>query len=99
MPPQVWNLQSNLIYPSNDQVAFYTDLVSEVNAKAATGFPIQIVGSTSRRRVETVRVLFMTNARDMLCTCTSDRLLGTRSGRPPPTHAVPAQHVAKLYVR
>jgi len=25
---QVWNLQSNLIYPSEDQVAFYTDLVS-----------------------------------------------------------------------
>jgi hypothetical protein len=40
---QVWNLQSNLIYPSEDQVSFYSDLVSEVNAKAVTGFPVQIV--------------------------------------------------------
>jgi hypothetical protein len=40
---QVWNLQSNVIYPSEDQLSFYSDLVSEVNAKAVTGFPVQIV--------------------------------------------------------
>jgi hypothetical protein len=40
---QVWNLQSNLIDPSEDQVSFYSDLVSEVNAKAGIGFRVQIV--------------------------------------------------------
>jgi lysophospholipase len=44
---QVWNLGSNLILPSDNKVSFYYDLVSEVDAKDSTGFPVQLVRSES----------------------------------------------------
>lgn len=71
-------------------MSFYTDLVSEVNAKAATGFPIQIVGNRPQR---CIHVVYLADRSD-----SADRLLGTRFGRPPPAHAVQAQHVSKLHV-
>ncbi|GFZ51352.1 Lysophospholipase [Saitozyma sp. JCM 24511] len=38
----VWDLSSNLILPSDNKVSFYYDLVSEVDAKDSTGFPVQL---------------------------------------------------------
>lgn len=38
----VWNLASNLVYPSDDKTSFYYDLVSEVDAKESTGFQTQV---------------------------------------------------------
>lgn len=38
----VWDLNSNLIFPSDDEIDFYTDLVREVDAKQQDGFPVQI---------------------------------------------------------
>jgi hypothetical protein len=45
LSPQVWDLSSNLILPSDNKVSFYYDLVSEVDAKDSTGFPVQLVRS------------------------------------------------------
>ena len=39
---QVWNLDSDLVAPSDNKVEFYYDLESEVNAKGDEGFPTQI---------------------------------------------------------
>ncbi len=49
---QLWNLDSNLVLPSNDDISFYTDLLSEVDAKKAEGFPTQIVRSITGRQSE-----------------------------------------------
>lgn len=38
----VWNLQSSLIVPDNDKVAFYTNMLQNVKDKANEGFPTQI---------------------------------------------------------
>lgn len=38
----VWNLDSNLIFPSDDKLSFYTNMLSNVRAKAHEGFPTQI---------------------------------------------------------
>ncbi|KAJ9104240.1 hypothetical protein QFC19_004057 [Naganishia cerealis] len=38
----VWNIDSNLVVPSDNKLNFYYDLVSEVGDKADKGFPTQI---------------------------------------------------------
>lgn len=38
----VWNLDSNLIFPDNDKLSFYTKMLSNVRAKTNEGFPTQI---------------------------------------------------------
>ncbi|WVW80592.1 phospholipase B [Kwoniella bestiolae CBS 10118] len=38
----LWNLDSNLVFPSDDKLSFYTTLVSETNAKSDAGFPTQL---------------------------------------------------------
>ncbi|WWC98312.1 phospholipase B [Kwoniella sp. B9012] len=38
----LWNLDSNLIFPSDGKLSFYTTLASEVNAKSDAGFPVQL---------------------------------------------------------
>jgi lysophospholipase len=38
----VWNLDQNLIYPSDGKVAFYTNMLQNVREKAKRGFPTQI---------------------------------------------------------
>lgn len=35
----VWNLDSNLIFPSDGKVSFYSDLMDEVNAKVSARSP------------------------------------------------------------
>jgi lysophospholipase len=44
--PQVWDLDSNLIYPDENTASFYYDLVSEVGAKENESFPTQIVSTS-----------------------------------------------------
>lgn len=39
---QVWNIDSNLVVPSDNKLTFYYDLISEVGDKADKGFPTQI---------------------------------------------------------
>ncbi|OXM76080.1 phospholipase B [Cryptococcus neoformans Bt63] len=38
----LWNIDSNLIFPDDDKLSFYTELYTETNAKSDLGFPIQI---------------------------------------------------------
>ncbi|WWC72722.1 phospholipase B [Kwoniella pini CBS 10737] len=38
----LWNLDSNLIFPDDDKLSFYTSLVTETNAKKDAGFPTQL---------------------------------------------------------
>ncbi|WWC65337.1 uncharacterized protein I303_107955 [Kwoniella dejecticola CBS 10117] len=38
----LWNLDSNLIFPEDGKLSFYTSLATEVNAKSDAGFPTQI---------------------------------------------------------
>lgn len=38
----VWNLDQNLIYPSDGKVAFYTNMYQNVNERKKMGFPTQI---------------------------------------------------------
>ncbi|WVQ72738.1 hypothetical protein IAR50_002298 [Cryptococcus sp. DSM 104548] len=38
----LYNLDSNLIFPSSDKIAFYTELFTESNAKMDQGFPVQL---------------------------------------------------------
>lgn len=38
----VLNLDSNLVFPADDKVSFYYDMLSNVRAKAGKGFPTQI---------------------------------------------------------
>lgn len=38
----VWDLESNLVYPSDDKISFYLDLVANVRPKSNEGFPTQI---------------------------------------------------------
>ncbi|WRT70853.1 phospholipase B [Kwoniella shivajii] len=38
----LWDLESNLIFPDDDKVSFYTELVTETNAKNDAGFPTQL---------------------------------------------------------
>ncbi|WVQ86181.1 hypothetical protein IAT38_008349 [Cryptococcus sp. DSM 104549] len=38
----LWNMDSNLIFPSDNKISFYSDLYDEVTAKGDAGFPTQI---------------------------------------------------------
>ncbi|WWC92469.1 uncharacterized protein L201_007427 [Kwoniella dendrophila CBS 6074] len=38
----LWDLDSNLIFPDDGKLSFYTELVTETNAKSDQGFPVQI---------------------------------------------------------
>ncbi|KAK8850671.1 hypothetical protein IAR55_004591 [Kwoniella newhampshirensis] len=38
----LWNLDSNLIFPDDDKVSFYTELITETHAKGDEGFPTQL---------------------------------------------------------
>ncbi|XAO27098.1 phospholipase B [Cryptococcus bacillisporus CA1280] len=38
----LWNIDSNLIFPDDDKVSFYAELYIETNAKSDLGFPTQI---------------------------------------------------------
>lgn len=38
----VWNLESNLVFPPDGKLAFYTNMLSNARSKTAEGFPTQI---------------------------------------------------------
>jgi lysophospholipase len=40
---QLWNLESNLIFPDDGKLSFYSDLLSQVNSKGDEGFATQLV--------------------------------------------------------
>lgn len=40
---EVWNLDSNLVAPTDDKLTFYADIISDVGDKADKGYPTGIV--------------------------------------------------------
>ena len=49
---QLWNLESNLIFPEDGKLSFYSDLLSEVNAKNDEGFVTQLVSTVTASGIE-----------------------------------------------
>jgi len=78
---QLWNLESNLIFPEDGKLSFYSDLLSEVNAKNDEGFVTQLVSTVVAPRIE----------------LTTDRLLGTSNWRPLEPRGFQAGHQPKFH--
>jgi len=45
---QLWNLESNLIFPDDGKLSFYSDMLSQVNAKGDDGFNTQLVSLSDK---------------------------------------------------
>lgn len=78
---QLWNLESNLIFPEDGKLSFYSDLLSEVNAKNDEGFVTQLVSTIAASRLE----------------LTTDRLLGTCDWRPLEPRSIQAGYQPKFH--
>jgi hypothetical protein len=80
---QSWNLKSNLIFPDDDKISFYYDLLSEVSRKGDEGFPTQIVCHFRLCKANADHV---------------DRLLGAGSWGPPFARTIPYRQQPELDV-
>nr|ODN90127.1 hypothetical protein L203_02050 [Cryptococcus depauperatus CBS 7841] len=39
---QIWNLESNLVYPDDDKLFFYSNIIGHLDGKRSTGHPVQL---------------------------------------------------------
>jgi len=78
---QLWNLESNLIFPEDGKLSFYSDLLSEVNAKNDEGFVTQLVSTVAASGIKLTR----------------DRLLGTSNWRPLEPRSIQAGYQPKFH--